>query len=694
MSTTYKVTIKTSDKHLILSPTFVDFFIQLHGDGKDTDWVELKTPLALFRGSDFKPGRTGTWTIRTQDVGTPDYFKLKKTKPHKPWFCELVTIKQSDWSRTYPVYSIINDEFFVFSNISRLPQNAGETRLARQTQLNNVKQHVRWTEDEVAAKGQLRWIDTDNYLNIPKLGNYLNLPLDLQKSHFRFLDFAEFGIEGVIPMSIKKLLASSMKIDELSDYHKIHHYLDTHGAQQTNGFLTGWDTDQGMGQQMLTSAASFMFKECKEVPEYFNVTDEDLKSHFPDGASIESEIAAGKLFISDFSSFYAEDKNLVYRELENGEPCQVAPAICLFYVNDSLGFVPIAIQLKPNDKDYLFTADGSLKWLLAKMYYRNASFSIYEWIIHYAMTHATIEAFQVGIFRNLSQAHPMYKLLRPHVRTVAAMGALARETLIPKNSLFASGISIDATSMVLSNFKTYNIQDLNMPKVFEKNGVHPDKIPNYYYGQYTLKIWKIVRDHVTDFVDLYYNSDQDVVDDVEIQHFAHEMANEAFGWEDGNFRGMPEKIETKEKLIEIFTIVIATSSAQHSAVNFAQYETYKFAPNCPSIMRREFPKNTDEVDLHRILESLPSVKQVAMVVGIVYTLSKYSRVEVYLDDESRKEADRHGEVWFHGKQENKLIAKYQEDLKKLEEEIRLMNSKIRVEYLYMEPSKVPKSIAI
>ena len=37
-----------------------------------------------------------------------------------------------------------------------------------------------------------------------------------------------------------------------------------------------------------------------------------------------------------------------------------------------------------------------------------------------------------------------------------------------------------------------------------------------------------------------------------------------------------------------------------------------------------------EVDLHRILESLPSVKQVAMVVGIVYTLSKYSRVEVKL----------------------------------------------------------------
>ena len=27
------------------------------------------------------------------------------------------------------------------------------------------------------------------------------------------------------------------------------------------------------------------------------------------------------------------------------------------------------------------------------------------------------------------------------------------------------------------------------------------------------------------------------------------MAHNAYGWEDGNFRGMPEKIETKEKLV-------------------------------------------------------------------------------------------------------------------------------------------------
>ena len=45
------------------------------------------------------------------------------------------------------------------------------------------------------------------------------------------------------------------------------------------------------------------------------------------------------------------------------------PAIALF-LNDSKGFRPIAIQLKPGDPEYLFVADDGLGWLLAKMYYR------------------------------------------------------------------------------------------------------------------------------------------------------------------------------------------------------------------------------------------------------------------------------------------------------------------------------------
>jgi len=163
------------------------------------------------------------------------------------------------------------------------------------------------------------------------------------------------------------------------------------------------------------------------------------------------------------------------------------------------------------------------------------------------MTHASIEVFQVGIFRNLSQAHPIYKLLRPHVRTVASMGELARALLLPKSSIMAPGISCDAISMVKMHYKTYNIEDLHMPKMFEKHGVDPQKIPGFFYGQYTLEIWKIVESHITDIVNLYYKSNEDVLDDTEIQNFANDMAHNAYGWEDGNFRGMPEKNRNQRK---------------------------------------------------------------------------------------------------------------------------------------------------
>ena len=59
-----------------------------------------------------------------------------------------------------------------------------------------------------------------------------------------------------------------------------------------------WDTDQGMGQQMLTSAASFMFKECKEISDHFKVTDEDVKELLG-GETIDSQIA-----VSFFCFFY------------------------------------------------------------------------------------------------------------------------------------------------------------------------------------------------------------------------------------------------------------------------------------------------------------------------------------------------------------------------------------------------------
>ena len=52
------------------------------------------------------------------------------------------------------------------------------------------------------SSGQLRYISAGD--------KYFDLPLGLQKSHFRFLDFAEFGLEGLVPTGITKLFGKNL----------------------------------------------------------------------------------------------------------------------------------------------------------------------------------------------------------------------------------------------------------------------------------------------------------------------------------------------------------------------------------------------------------------------------------------------------------------------------------------------------
>ena len=65
------------------------------------------------------------------------------------------------------------------------------------------------------------------------------------------------------------------------------------------------------------------------------------------------------------------------KTLKESQEYKVSPAVCLMHVNSQNKFLPLAIQLTPGDKEYLFTADGSNAWHLAKMYYNNAAHGVY-----------------------------------------------------------------------------------------------------------------------------------------------------------------------------------------------------------------------------------------------------------------------------------------------------------------------------
>merc|ERR1719376_298202 len=483
-------------------------------------------------------------------------------------------------------------------------------------------------------------------------------------------------------MKYKKIVDKIFPTTCFEDYHTFHTTLDEDNQEIDE--TIDWKTDEVFGWQILNGVYPLSFKVVKKIPSYFNVTDDDVKDLLRCGTSIESEIKAERLYYADFHEMFSQNVGLVNSLRADGKPCEVPHAVCLYYINEEDNFVPICIQLKPNDRSYLHTADkDSLDWLLAKMWVRNCMVSIHEWKYHYLCTHGFPEPFMVAAFRCLSTSHPIYKLLRPHLRTVNSVNQKGREVLIPKDS-FINVLSFDSLSVITTFYKKLTLDDLDIPKVLHKYGV-ANKIPEYHYAQDTMKVWEIIRNYITGIVNLFYKSDKDIVEDSELQEFAHESALFGFGWQDKNTRGVPSQFKTREELINLVTVVVATSSAQHAAVNFGQWDHNKFIPMNPPIMVQP-PHKKGEGTMNRIMESLPRGSLVVPHLATMYALSQYFEDQDYLGDVP--------ETWFFEHEAKVIQNKFQSDLKLLDIEIEERNKKEFRKYTYQMPRNIPNSVGV
>ena len=150
--------------------------------------------------------------------------------------------------------------------------------------------------------------------------------------------------------------------------------------------------------------------------------------------------------------------------------------------------------------------------------------------------------------------------------------------------------------------------------------------------------------YVQDIVNLFYDCDDYVKRDIELQNWAEDIHENAFPAvnpdpEDKDTippapqgRGFPKKIDTKEELVEYCTLIMFTGSAQHAAVNFGQFNIYGYAPNAPLGMRKKPPTMKSEgiegIDRTALMKYLPDVRTAAFSASITYTLAQISDDEV------------------------------------------------------------------
>ncbi|KAJ7972153.1 Lipoxygenase [Quillaja saponaria] len=361
---------------------------------------------------------------------------------------------------------------------------------------------------------------------------------------------------------------------------------------RTDGNRTAWRTDEEFAREMLAGMHPVMISHLQEFPPESKL---DELYEFSTSATVKA-IAENRLFILDY-----HDALMPYlRRINSTSTKTYASRTVLFLKDDgTLRSLAIELSLPHPDGDEFGAISKVYKpaeqgvessiWQLAKAYVAVNDSGYHQLISHWLHTHAVIEPFVIATNRQLSVLHPIYKLLHPHFRDTMNINAIARQTLINAGgflelTVFPARYAMEFSSIV---YKDWVFPEQALPADLIKRGLavkDPTSphglrllIEDYPYAVDGLEIWSSIKTWVQDYCSFYYDNDDMVRKDSELQSWWTELREEGHG--DKKDEPWWPKMQTRKELIESCTIIIWIASALHAAVNFGQYSYGGYLPN-------------------------------------------------------------------------------------------------------------------
>ncbi|XVF42048.1 hypothetical protein PTKIN_Ptkin01aG0328900 [Pterospermum kingtungense] len=424
---------------------------------------------------------------------------------------------------------------------------------------------------------------------------------------------------------------------------------------------TAWRKDEEFAREMIAGLNPLRIRLLQEFPpaseqHRSSITKQHIERNL-EGLTVEEALRRHRLFILDHL-----DTMVPYLWIINNDTAgsKIYASRTLLFLKDDSTLKPVAIELiRPEGKYYksgvvseVYTpAEEGVKgsiWQLAKAYVAVVDTGHHQLISHWLNTHAVIEPFVIATNRQLSVVHPIYKLLHPHFRDTMAINALAREILVNaggsvESTLYPAEYCVEITSEF---YKKWNFTDQALPNDLKKRGIADGDInsvadidrlliKDYPYAVDGLRIWFAIKDWVRDYCKFYYQMDEMVRKDPELQAWWKELVEVGHG----DLKDKPwwPKMQTLEELIECCTIIIWIASALHAAVNFGQYAYGGYVPNRPTQSRKFMPeKGTPEYDElennpeKAFFEIITPKLQCDAVMFVLETLSEHYSEDVYL----------------------------------------------------------------
>lgn len=458
--------------------------------------------------------------------------------------------------------------------------------------------------------------------------------------------------------------------------------------------------DEELGRQALAGINPLSIKRIETFPpvSYLDpsiygaqesaLKEEHLISHL-DGMSVQQAMAEKKLFILDYHDAY-----LPFLKGINAQEDRKAYATrTILYLTRIGTLKPIAIELTlptegaPSKQVLTPPLDATSYWLwqLGKAHVCSNDAGVHQLVHHWLRTHACMEPFIIAAHRQLSVMHPVFKLLKPHMKHTVQINALAREALINAGGIiesdFSSGkYSTEIVSAAYRDWWRFDMEalpaDLIRRGLAEPDPTHPHGlrlvIEDYPYANDGLPIWFALENLVRTYVNYYYHDGRMVRSDRELQAWYNEVIN--VGHADQTNASWWPTLSTPTDLTTILTTLIWIASVQHSAVNFGQYPIGGYVPMRPPLMKKLLPKEEDpeykefvEDPEGYLLSSLPNLFQTTKFLAVVNILSQHSTEEEYIGQ--RKDLSD----WAGDPDIIEAFYKFSIDVKRIEKEIEQRN---------------------
>jgi hypothetical protein len=497
-------------------------------------------------------------------------------------------------------------------------------------------------------------------------------------------------------------------VDLFQDFFQPRSLADYHEAFRSWTFLEesfvsqDWQEDREFGRQRLNGLNPLAIRKCHladlgRAPDQ-PITNDLVQKFLDEGQTLESALQNNRLYVLDYQIL----ANILTPELADQIDRYAQESLCFLYVNHERELVPIAIQLHltadaPVPVWKTWTPDAA-DWLTAKTAIASADMTHQGVVTHLLYTHLMVEPFAVATYRQLSPTHLIYQLLQPHFFNTFAINTMARSLFLGHGKLFdlTSAVGYTGSNDLLQRSYTgrgrgnyegqpWEFFQRALPFDLEQRQVRD--IPNYHYRDDALMLWQAIEEYVTEIVRLRYPTQQDLIDDPEIQAWKNELVSPT----GGQIRGLlpPDRQEqltgfltSAADLIAILTNLVFTATAQHSAVNFGQYDYASWIPNMPFAMYASW-QNPQTGLVDRLPNYLKSIMQIILVKTLSIAPPVSSQSLTTMANPFQEAAARQ---IFQEFQTGRLAA--------IEQTIIERNLSLEKPYVYLMPSRVAQSIAI